>query len=196
MNLRDPQVQKKALVVLLPLALAVAYQQFYYGDRVAEIERQEMRLEALNRQNNVMRAAVARYGEDLERRLAIFREHLAQLEQLIPNREDVPHLINQIADVAGGTGVELTVLRPGGETAGDHYNRQTYELEVTGDYHSVAEYLTTIGSMPRIVRSANVTLTRGTGETARGSAQLRARFRIDTYVMPAPGDEPASPAEG
>lgn len=197
MNIRDPQVQKKALLLLVPLAIAVAYHQVFYTDRMAEVEELEMRVEGLNTQNNMMRTMVARYGTDMERRLAIFREHLGQLEQLIPAREDVPHLINQITEVAGGSGVELTVLRPGGETPGDHYSKQTYELEVSGDYHSVAEYLTFIGSLPRIVRSADLHLLRTEGATtSSGTPRLRARFRIDTYVMPVPGEEPARPTEG
>jgi type IV pilus assembly protein PilO len=197
MNLRDPKVQKQALVVLLPLLMAVAYQQLFYAERVEEIDQLEVRLETLEAQNNAMRVAVARYGTDLERRVAIFREHLGQLEQLIPNREDVPHLINQITEVAGSSGVELATIRPGGETPGDHYSRQTYELEVAGDYHSLAEYLTFIGSLPRIVRSADVHLLRlDAAGGAAGPALLRARFRIDTYVMPGPDDIEAPPAEG
>lgn len=196
MNFRDPQVQKKAMLLLVPLAVAVTYHQVYYTERMGQIEELEVRVESLETQNNMMRAIVARYGTDMERRLAIFREHLGQLEQLIPSREDVPHLINQITEVAGGSGVELTVLRPGGETPGDHYSKQTYELEVSGDYHSVAEYLTFIGSLPRIVRSADLHLLRTEDSTSGGAPRLRARFRIDTYVMPAPGEEPARPTEG
>jgi type IV pilus assembly protein PilO len=197
MNIRDPQVQKKLMIVLIPLAIAVAYQQLIYSDRAEQITQREIRLETLNSQNNALRTIVARYGTDLERRLAIFQEHLGQLEQLIPHREDVPHLINQITEVAGGTGVQLTALRPGGETPGDFYSRQSYALEVVGDYHSVAEYLTYIGSMSRIVRSAHLQLNRVDGATAAsGASLLRAAFRIETYVMPAPGETPDLPAEG
>lgn len=197
-NLRDPQVQKKAMLMLLPIALAVAYQQLYYTGRMAQVTELEVRLESLTTSNSALQAIVARYGTDLESRIAIFREHLDQLEQLIPGREDVPHLINQITEAAGGSGVELVQLRPGSETPGEFYSKQTYDLEVAGDYHSLAEYLTVIGSLPRIVRSAHLQLHRADGvENAAGQPVLRAQFRIDTYVMPAPGETPAAPpAEG
>jgi type IV pilus assembly protein PilO len=196
MNFRDPQVQKKAMLVMLPLALAVVYQQLVYTPRADQVEQLEIRLETLNAQNTALRTVVARYGTDLERRLAIFQEHLGQLEQLIPNREDVPNLLNQITESAGASGVELVEVRPGGETPGDYYSRQTYELQVAGDYHSVAEYLTTIGSLPRIVRAANVQLLRAEVPQTDGPTLLRVRFRIDTYVMPAPGETPPPPTEG
>jgi Tfp pilus assembly protein PilO len=197
MNPRDPAFQKKVLLVALPLALAVVYYVQFYGARVEQIDQLEIRVETLQAQNNALRAIVARYGSNLDQRVAIFGEHLGQLEQLIPNREDVPHLVNQITEAAGTTGVVLTGIRPGGETPGDYYARQTYDLQVLGDYHAVAEYLTAIGSMPRIVRSAHLQLNRVAGESTPGGAPLlRASFRIDTYVMPTPGEPPPAGQEG
>jgi type IV pilus assembly protein PilO len=190
MNFRDPQVQRQLLIGLLPVFAAVAFYQFIYTPRSEEADVLEARVETLTSQNNTMRAIVARHGSDLERRLAIFEEHVGQLEQLIPSREDVPVLINMIAARAADSGVELTVLRPGGENPGEFYSNQSFQLEVTGPYHAVAEYLTVIGSMPRIVRSSGVNLRRGTAEAgASGPPTLRAAFRIETYVMPVPGEQ-------
>jgi hypothetical protein len=108
-----------------------------------------------------------------------------QLEQLIPHREDVPRLIYQITERAMDSGVELAVIRPGSEEAGDFYSRQTFELQVLGEYHSIAEYLTAIGSLSRIVRPHELKLSvetpRPDGEK---SPTLRAAFRIEVYVMP------------
>jgi type IV pilus assembly protein PilO len=199
MSLRDPQVQKRLMLGLLPIFAAVLYYQFLHTPRVEEADRLEMRVETLTSQNDAMRAIVARYGSDLERRLAIFQEHVSHLEQLIPNREDVPVLINMITARAYDHGVELMLLRPGAENPGDFYSHQTFELEVAGDYHSIGEYLTSIGSLPRIVRSSQVKLRRTT-EAASATRDrppvLQAAFRIETYVMPEPGELEAQNATG
>jgi type IV pilus assembly protein PilO len=189
MNLRDPQTQKKLLVVLLPLVAAVGYYQFIHAPRALEVESLEMRVESLNSQNTAMRTVVGQYGEDLERRLAIFQEHVSQLEQLIPSREDVPVLINMISARAYDHGVELMRLQPGGENAGEFYSHQSFQMEVTGNYHSIAEYLTSIGSLPRIVRSSGVRLSRAPDAVdTDGGPILQAAFLIETYVMPVPGE--------
>jgi type IV pilus assembly protein PilO len=190
MNYRDPQVQKRLMLGLLPVLAAALYYQFVHTPRVEAADELEMRVEALTSQNTAMRAVVARYGTDLERRLAIFQEHVNHLEQLIPNREDVPVLINMIAARAYDHGIELMKLQPGGENAGDFYSHQTFDLEVTGDYHSIGEYLTAIGSLPRIVRASAVRLRRTESGATEANERpvLHAAFRIETYVMPTPGE--------
>jgi type IV pilus assembly protein PilO len=186
MNLRDQQVQKRLMLGLLPVLAAVLYYQFVHSPRAEEADQLEMRVETLESQNNALRAVVARYGDDLERRLAIFQEHVGHLEQLIPSREDVPVLINMISARAYDHGVELLRLQPGGENPGQFYSHQTFQLQVSGDFHSIAEYLTAIGSLPRIVRSSRVTMRPVAGAPAApgSSPVLEAGFVIETYVMP------------
>jgi type IV pilus assembly protein PilO len=197
MNVRDPQVQKQLLLGLLPVVAAVMYYMLMHTPRVEAADELEMRVETLTSQNNAMQAVVSRYGTDLERRLAIFQEHVGHLEQLIPSREDVPVLINMISARAYDHGIELMRLQPGGETPGEFYSHQTFQLEITGDYHSIAEYLTAIGSLPRIVRSSGINLRRVDGAvTPGGTPVLSAGFRIETYVMPTPGELEAQNANG
>jgi Tfp pilus assembly protein PilO len=94
-------------------------------------------------------------------------------------------LINQITARAGDHDVELAALNPTPEEAGEFYSRQTYELHVLGNYHGIAEYLTAIGSLPRIVRSSQLKLNVET-PNPRGAPMLRAVFRIETFIMPDP----------
>lgn len=182
---QDPKKQKLILLGILPLAAAFGYYHFLHTPRASEAEVLEARVEKLAAQNDAMRAIVARFGADLPRRLAIYQEHVRHLEQLIPHREDVPRLIYQITERAMDSNVELAVIRPGTEQAGEFYTRQTFELQVVGEYHNIAEYLTAIGSLSRIVRPHELKLTvetpRPDGES---SPKLRASFRIEVYVMP------------
>lgn len=188
---KDPQKQKQFLLVLLPVVAAVLYWNFIYVPKTAELEELQARVETLSSQNNAMKVIVARHGTDLPRRLAIFQEHVHQLEELIPRREDVPVLIHQITQRAMDSGVELAVIRPGEEQAGDHYTLQTFELQVVGNYHNIGDYLTAIGSLGRIVRPFDVGLRIET-ESKDEAPTLRASFRIETYVMPIPNAEAAN----
>jgi type IV pilus assembly protein PilO len=186
---KDAKAQKQLLLGLLPLAMAFGYYYFLHTPRAEEAARLETRVEKLSQQNTAMRAVVARFGTDLPQRLAMYQEHVRMLEQLIPHREDVPRLIYQITENAMSNGVELAVIRPGSEQAGDFYSRQTFELQVLGEYHGIADYLTSIGSLGRIVRSHDVKMSvetpRPDGEK---SPTLRAIFRIEVFVMPDPMD--------
>jgi Tfp pilus assembly protein PilO len=184
---KDPKKQKQVLFLVLPLALAFGYYYWVHPPRAEQVQALETRVERLDRQNDAMRVVVARFGADLPRRLAIYQEHVRTLEQLIPRREDVPRLIYQITERALETGVELALIRPGQEQAGTFYSQQTFELHVLGEYHDVAEYLTAIGSLNRIVRPYDMVL-RLDNQRPDGdkSPTLRAGFRIEVYVMPDP----------
>ncbi|HUF51263.1 MAG TPA: type 4a pilus biogenesis protein PilO [Longimicrobiales bacterium] len=182
---QDPKKQKLLLVALLPLVLAFLYYNFYHGKRATLLEGEQTALETVTSRNDATRAAQQQFGRDLPRRLAIYEEHIKQLEGLIPRREDVPVLINQITQRAGDARVEMAALNPSPEEAGQFYSRQSYELQVLGDYHGIAEYLTAIGSLPRIVRSSELKLNIETPNPA-GAPLLRAIFRIETYIMPDP----------
>ena len=188
---QDPQKQKLLLLGLLPLVLAFAYYNFYHTKRATTLADDESALETLTASNDAARAAQAQYGRDLPRRLAIYEEHIKQLETLIPRREDVPVLINQITARAGDHDVELAALNPAPEETGEFYSRQMYELQVLGNYHGIAEYITAIGSLPRIVRSSMLRLNVET-PNPRGTPTLRATFRIETYIMPDPNTVPDS----
>jgi type IV pilus assembly protein PilO len=186
---RDMAAQKRLLLGVLPLLAAFGYFYFLHSPRAAEAAALETRVEKLTQQNSAMRAVVARYGTDLPQRLAVYEENVRLLERLIPHREDVPRLIYQITENAMSSGVELAVIRPGSEEVGDFYSRQTFELQVLGEYHSVADYLTSIGSLGRIVRSHDIKLSVETPRpNGEASPTLRAIFRIEVYVMPDPID--------
>ena len=97
-----------------------------------------------------------------------------------------------IASRAEATDVQLALMRPEEDAATEFYRRVTYEMGVIGTYHDVGQFLSEVGSLPRIVTPIDVTLRRR--EDTRN--QLEANFRIETYVLPPPGDTLGAPAGG
>jgi Tfp pilus assembly protein PilO len=73
-------------------------------------------------------------------------------------------------------------------------------MAVVGQYHQVAEFLTRVASLSRIVTPTNLTLSpKAQPPAAPGAAApagptlLEARFSIETYVIPStPVDDDAS----
>jgi type IV pilus assembly protein PilO len=185
---QDPQKQKVVLLGLLPILMAFGYYYFYHTKRSTEAATLQDNVDRLEISNAGMRQVVGRYGADFQQRLAIYEAHVRQLEELIPRREDVPVLISQITSRALDVNVELAALNPAAEEAGAFYSRQAYDLQVLGDYHRIGEYLTAIGSLPRIVKPSGVTIAVDQAAKEPGeSPRLRATFRIETFIVPDPG---------
>lgn len=189
----DPAQQKKLLIGLVPLILLLAYWYLFHGDKATEVETMRTRLESLEQNNNTARAIASQgSAQDLARRLELYEEHMERLEQLIPSGEEVPDLLNMIATRAEGTRVQLALMRPEEDVASEFYRRVTYEMGVIGQYHDVGRFLSEVGSLPRIVTPIDLTLRRR--ERDGSSSELEASFRIETYVLPQPGDSVGAPA--
>lgn len=183
----DPDLKKKlflGVAILLGL-LYVAYDNVYVP-RSEDITQMEQRLETLETKNRVARTMMESQGRtEVEQRLAHYREQLNRVEGLIPSSEEVPDLLDAISAEAQRTGVELALIQPVGAVAETFYTRRTYDLGVRGTYHQLAEFLTEIGSLPRIITPMNLRMTVSGDSDGAGSPELDARFTIETYVLPA-----------
>jgi len=184
----DPQNQKKLIYGLLPLLAFFGYQQLFHGKQVAQADTLEQHLEVLTATNNAAKVLAAQGGPELERRLAIYEQHMRQLEELIPNREEVPELLYSMSLRMQAAGVEMSKMHPEAEDPGPFYTRQIYELGVKGTYHNVGAFLTEVGRLPRIVTPTSLKLAKATGNPVdrSGDPILEANFRIVTYVIPDP----------
>ena len=140
----------------------------------------------------------ARGGTDLQERLAQYERHVGQLERLIPQHEEFIALLSDITAEGRRHGVEIFSLNPAPEEVGDFYTKETYDLEIIGDYHDIGRFLATIASLPRIITPMDLDLSvfEGPEEMIRPEyeAPLTASLRIQTYILPAAGDSP--PVEG
>lgn len=182
----SPKDRKLLALALLPVFIAFAYWHFIDSPVREEIADLNDRLETLERKNAVARNAASQGGPELEKRLAIYEQHMSRLEQLIPNSEEVPELLHAMTLRAQETNVDLARMRPEAELPGDYYTRQTFDIIVIGAYHDVGRFLSAVGSLPRIVTPIDLRLVSRNETDKRGLMRLEAQFRIQTYVLPSP----------
>lgn len=185
----EPDKQKKLLIGLIPLLLLFAYWFGVHGGKTEEIAAMESRLQTLETRNATARVRAGRGAADLEERLALYEQHIAQLETLVPSSEEVPELLHDMTLRAQENGVEIAMVRPQSEEPGPFYTLRTYDVAVFGGYHDVGRFLASIGSLPRIVTPGGLSMK--ARKVGPDGAELQARFRIRTYVLP----PPAAPVE-
>lgn len=182
----DPEKRKKLLLgALLVAALGVFGFERVYVPKMARLQELEERLELLRTRNQAARAIAAggTAAAEVERRLAVHREQLVAVENLIPSDEELPDLLNAIAAEAQAAGVELSLIQPVGATQEPFYTRRSYDLAALGSYHELADFVTRTASLPRIVTPTNLSLSTRPETTRNGDQRLEARFSIETYVV-------------
>lgn len=184
---QNPRDRNLLLLGIMAIGLAAVYQQMYWTPKHEELNTLEARVEKLDSLNRLAKIEVAKgSAAKMKTEGDAFARELSMLRRLVPTEHEVPALLESISTAARRAGLELVDVQPDGVVNGDQFDTYKYKLGVTGPYHQVAEFLTNIGSLSRIVSPINLTLapTTRTGELRqkKGEQFLDARFGVQTFV--------------
>lgn len=185
---QNPRDQKLVLVALVAIGLAATYQQLVWKPKNQELQLLSARLDTLDSLNRMAQADVRRgNAAKMKQEADDYARQLAVLRRLVPTQNEVPALVESISGAARRAGLEFSDVQPDGIVSGDQFDTYRYKVAVTGPYHQVAEFVTNIGSLPRIVVPMNMQL----APTNRAGGELKPRkneqlldvhFQVQTYV--------------
>lgn len=126
--------------------------------------------------------------EDLRKRLETYRGSLALLRRLVPERNEVPNLLDDISSRGKIRGVTLSQVVPLPVEVGPApFDTYKYNMSVIGRYDQIGQFLADVASLQRIIvpydlklDPANTTAAKALGDTT--GALLEAKFQVRTYV--------------
>jgi type IV pilus assembly protein PilO len=176
------------IVIVLALGAIGGYFMYLYEDKATAIASLETHVQALDSLNDKVKSDVKRGTFDKARREAAqYEKELVVLSQLVPSTNEVPTLLDQVSTAARRAGLELQDVAPGGPQPGEDFDTYKYKLAVIGGFHPVAQFLTNIATLERIVAPMNVEVhvlatPKGEKRARAGEALLEAKFDIQTYV--------------
>ena len=191
---QDPRGQTFALIAVVALfGLYVQYDGL--GINPIAYSKFAARADTLNTNIDSLQAIVDAARRDLQsgsvealqRRVAEYTAMVELLRRLVPTRNEVPTLIDDISTKAKVRGITLGVIEPLGAEPGSPFDTHRYRLEVFGRYDQLGEFLADIASLTRIVvpqevvvRPAAQNVQRFVGDTA--GSLLSTTFMIRTFV--------------
>jgi len=126
--------------------------------------------------------------EDLRKRLDTYRGSLALLRRLVPERNEVPNLLDDISSRGKIRGVVLSQVVPLPVQQGPvPFNTYKYNMSVIGRYDQIGQFLADVASLQRIVVPYDLSVEVADGTSARAlgdttGSLLEAKFQIRTYV--------------
>lgn len=175
------------MVIVLSVGAIGGYFMYMFGDKAQAITTLQTHVEALTTLNTKIKADVKSGGVERARKEAQrYEKDLALLSKLVPSTNEVPALLDQVSTAARRAGLELQDVTPAGPQPGEEFDTYKYKVGVAGGYHEVAQFLTNIATLDRIVAPMNLSLivTGGKGEkkAKAGESLLDAKFEIQTYV--------------
>jgi type IV pilus assembly protein PilO len=125
---------------------------------------------------------------DVRKRLESYRGSLTLLRRLVPERNEVPNLLDDISTRGKIRGVTLSQVVPLPVEAGPvPFDTYKYNMSVIGKYDQIGQFLADVASLQRIivpydlmVGFANSSAAKALGDSS--GALLEAKFQIRTYV--------------
>jgi type IV pilus assembly protein PilO len=204
LNSLSKREQSLVAVILFAVGLSVLFYMYVFTPKSDTIAEQKAHVEALAAANqkaaNELKAGNLR---QLKEDAARYAENLAVMRQLVPTVNEVPGLLEQVSNSARRVGLDIAGVTPQPvASGGEGYDAHRYRLLVKGGYNNMSEFLTNVGSLPRIVTPTNVKMKLADGSAAAAAqptnrrrmpasqAMIMTEFDIETYV--ARGGEPTS----
>lgn len=130
--------------------------------------RNKDQLERLEREEVTLRTEFkTKHGKAVN--LDLYQQQLADIERSfgamlrqLPGKTEMAGLLVDISQSGSGV-VTQQLFDPQAEVPKDFYAEQPIRIRVTGSYHQLAEFVSTIAALPRIVtlHDVNITLPRG-----------------------------------
>jgi type IV pilus assembly protein PilO len=136
--------------------------------------------------------------EDLRKRLDTYRGSLALLRRLVPERNEVPNLLDDISSRSRIRGVTLSQVVPMPVEAGPApFDTYRYNMSVIGHYDQIGQFMADVASLQRIIVPYDLVVTKASLAAAKAlgdtnGSLLEAKFQVRTFVKSSSGEGEAS----
>ncbi|MFL5535577.1 MAG: type 4a pilus biogenesis protein PilO [Gemmatimonadales bacterium] len=125
---------------------------------------------------------------DVRKRLETYRASLVMLRRLVPERNEVPNLLDDISTRSKIRGVTLSQVVPQPVEPGPApFDTYKYNMSVIGRYDQIGQFLADVASLQRIIVPYDITVAAANSSAAKvlgdsTDALLEAKFQVRTYV--------------
>lgn len=165
----------KAIVILIIIGLIVGGGYWFlikdqYG-RLAQVEKAEQDL----RQKYEQKAYQVANLEVFKAQMAEMEETFGALVRQLPSETEVPGLLEDITNTALGSGLSLQEVKLQSEQRRDFYAELPINIRVSGSYHELASFVSSVASLPRIVTLHDLTIQPTDGDGERLNMQVLAK---------------------
>jgi type IV pilus assembly protein PilO len=167
----------KAIVLLLVFGLIMGGGYwFFIKDQFAQLDRVEGVELELRKSYESKAYQVAN--------LSVFKAQMVEMEETfgalvrqLPSETEVPGLLEDITNTALGSGLALQEVKLQPEQKRDFYSELPINIRVSGSYHELAAFVSSVASLPRIVTLHDLTIK----PTGADSDQLDMQVVARTY---------------
>ena len=155
------------------LGIAILYAGYHYliepeRSALAKLERTEQQLKSTYLTKKELVVNLPAYRQQMVEIQDRFGVVLKQL----PDKTEVPALLIDISQVGLARGLQFQQFKPAQPRTEEFYIRLPISIQVSGTYHQLAEFISDLAALPRIVTLGNMTIRRRQETNLSMTAQL------------------------
>ena len=164
-----------ALLGIVVISVGLFYW-LVYTKKQQQINSLERKLQKLQVELQKAEAFAARYDEFKEE-LRIVELKLKKALKKLPERKEIPNLLDQINESVIDAGLTISLFRPDRQEQKDFYSEVPVQIEVSGGYHNFATFADVISKMERIVTLRDINMTPQEGGKVLNISCLAVTFK-------------------
>lgn len=112
-------------------------------------------------------------------------ETFGVLLKQLPNESEIPDLLIDMTQVGLARGLQFEQIKPGATIEQDFYAEKLVNIKANGSYHQIANFISDIAALPRIINVANFKLSREESESSNLTLEAVTKtyhYLEDSYV--------------
>ncbi len=155
---------------------------FFIGDQADNLVKTE-RKESDLRKEFERKQSKAVNLDAYKRQMQTIKDSFQTLLQQLPKADQMAELLDEISYAATGAGCEITSASFKKEKEAEFYTEKPIEIQVTGGYHQIADFVSRVSRLPRIVTLHDFSISIGDGEVSSspGEKILNMNVLAKTY---------------
>jgi len=160
---RWPLVFRAAVIVIVfALVLGLGVYWFIIEDKLPQLQRaqddeQTLRVTFENKQKKA-----ANY-DAYKAQLAEMEQSFGTMLRQLPGEQEIPSLIVDISQTGLAAGLQEKLFQPQPEVPKDFYAEKPITISLSGGYHEVANFVSGVAALPRIVTLHDINITPDSG---------------------------------
>lgn len=153
-----PLPVKIAGIVLACVGILFAGYYFVIADELERLDQEQKKEETLKSEFSGKKALAINLDE-YRRQMEEMGEQFGTLLRQLPNKTEVPNLLVDITQAGLGRGLDFVLFKPEKERPLDFYAELPVSIKVKGAYHELAEFVSDVAALPRIVTVGELNIT-------------------------------------
>ncbi len=173
-----PKKKRIAIYVAIPFAIIFLYYFAIYRLKAQNIEELKTTWSQIEIELNKKRM-MARNLPKYKKEVARLKEKFKELSKKLPQKEEIPSLLNDISNLGKRNGIEFIHFEPKTEIKKEFYAEIPIFLSLSGTYNDFLKFFHDLGRLERIVNVSEVEM--GNPTFKDGRLVLKTELKINIF---------------